>query len=67
MAGDMVIGDQVTVFGNNRAAADGLHFHFPAFAIFRRDDMNAYQGRAHACDGGIDGRADISRNFLSLN
>ena len=45
MAGDMVVGDEVSVLGNDRPAADGLHFDFAPLAVFGGDDANPHQGR----------------------
>ena len=45
VAGHVVVGDEVSVFGNNRPAADRLHFDFAPFAVFSGDDVNPHQGR----------------------
>ncbi len=51
--GDVVICDDVTVLGDDRAAADLLHFDFAAIAIFGGNDTDAHERLPDLADGGI--------------
>ena len=62
--GHMVVGDQITVLGDDRPAADGLHFHLAPFVVLGRHDLNAHEGRLHPGDGQIDLRPQTRHDLL---
>ena len=51
MTGDVVIGDQVSFFGDDGAAADALVLDLAALVIFGRDHVDAHQSRFHSGNG----------------
>src|SRR3982751_4012353 len=66
MTGDMMIGDEVTVLGNDRAAAHGLHLHFAPFTILGRNHVNAHEGWPQLVNRRFNDCSHISRNFVGL-
>ena len=53
MAGDVVVGDDEAVLGDDRAAADALHLDLAPLAVIGGDDADADEGGADMGDGGI--------------
>ena len=53
VAGDMVVGDEVSVPGNDRPAADRLHFDFAPLAVIGGDDADSHEGRFDFGNGRI--------------
>ncbi len=61
---DVVIGDDVPVRGDDRAAARQLAFHFAAGLLIEVHDRQPHEAREHGRDRAIDGRAVTGRRGL---
>ena len=62
MTGDVVVGDNVTFLGDDRPAADSLHFDFAPLAIIGGDHANPHQGRLDSRNSRINLRPQRRRH-----
>jgi hypothetical protein len=66
MTRDMMVGDDVSVFGDDGAAADALIFDFATFAKVGGHDADAHEGGPDLGDGGIHLEAERGGNLSCL-
>ena len=65
VAGDVMIGDDVTVLRDDRAAADLLQLDLAPFAVFDGDHPDAHQRGPHLFDGDVHLGAQLGRHVAA--